>query len=308
MAGRMPERAIDLSQLRVRPAAGLERRAAMMLLPDRVRQRLWNDYWLAALENPLRVLAAAASFRTLASDGRDQLQFELHVAAPYRGQGIARAVIERLDEQARQQRAVSLLTAVDALATADAGAFLQHLGFELVDRRSTFEADTERLAEFVLPRRDWLVSRGEVPAGTRVVSLREADVDAVTRLHVDHLGGTLESIGRWLRDLRAGPMADDNCVLLVEDQIAGLLLGSTHEGLTRIEASIVSPVFRGQWSGGGWANLMMMAERLEWAIRRGSQRCRFSSLEAASPTRKLAAQAGAERVAVAEVYRRRLVF
>lgn len=274
----------------------------MMLLPETVRRRLWNDYWLAALERPLRVLGSAASVPRVAVNGETHLQVDLHVVAPYRGQGIGRAILARLREEAAGARASSLVTQVDSLQDDGPHRFLVSLGFTLTDRLSTFEADTERLAAFVLPRCAWLKSRGEVPDSARVVPLREADLPSVARLHVAHLSGTYEGILEGLRSRLAGPTADDNCVLLVDGRVAGLLLGSTVEGLTRIESSIVAPDLRGQWTGGGWANLMMMAERLEWAAQRGSKRCRFSSFEGARPTRKLAAQAGAERVEVAEVH------
>jgi GNAT superfamily N-acetyltransferase len=294
---------IDVTQVRMRPAAGLERRAALMLLPEGVRQRPWNDYWLAVCEKPLRILASAASFRSIAPDGRPQLHVDIHVAAAHRRQGIGRAMIERLREEARVRHTLSLVTSIDSLQDDGPHRFLVSLGFTLTDRLSTFEADTERLAAFVLPRCAWLKSRGEVPDSARVVPLREADLPSVARLHVAHLSGTYEGILEGLRSRLAGPTAGDNCVLLVDGRVAGLLLGSTVEGLTRIESSIVAPDLRGQWTGGGWANLMMMAERLEWAAQRGSRRCRFSSLEGARPTRKLAAQAGAARVEVADFYR-----
>jgi len=295
---------IDVTQVRMRPAAGLERRAAIMLLPEGVRQRPWNDYWLAVCEKPLRILASAASFRSIAPDGRPQLHVDIHVAAAYRRQGIGRAMIERLREEARGRHTLSLVTSIDPRASEDAHGFLAGLGFEATDRLSTYEVDTRRLADYVLSLRDWLVQRGSIPAGARVVPLREVpDLVLAAHLYADHLAGTRENTSIFLRELLAGPMADHNIGLLVDGQLAGLMVTETYDGFSEVKSTVVDPAFRAHTMGGGWANVMMMADRLHWGLSLGSRRCRFSSFEGAKATRKLPIQSGAECVAVADFYR-----
>ena len=295
---------LDLRPMRVRPAVGLERRAALMLLPAAVRQRPWNDYWLAVLENPLRILGSAACFRSIAPDGLPQLHVDLHVAKAYRGQGVGRVMVDRFREHARQLHTRSLVTSIDPLESEGAREFLERVGFFLADRWSVYEVDTRQLAVYVLTLRDWLVKRGTIPAGARIVPLREvADLEAVSRLHVEHLAGTMESVVGLLREQLAGPMADHHICLLVDGQLAGLMLTETYNGFSEVKVTVVDPAFRAQSVGGGWANVLMMADRLHWGLSLGSRRCRFSSLAAARATHKLALQSGADCIAVADFYR-----
>lgn len=290
--------------LQLRLATGLERRAALMLLPEEVRQRPWNDYWLAVSEKPLRIFGAVATFRSRAPDGSPQLHVDLHVAAPYRLRGIGRLMIDRLREEAVRRHTLSLVTSFDPLHSEGAREFLMRVGFEFADRFSTYEVDTRRLADYVLSLRDWLVGRGTIPTGARVVRLREiADLDAVAALHSDHLAGTREESRSMLRNLLAGPMADHHIGLLVDGRLAGLMLTETCDGFSEVKVTVVDPAFRAQSVGGGWANVLMMADRLEWGLGLGSRRCRFSCLTAARATHKLALHSGADCIAVADFYR-----
>lgn len=285
---------------------GLERRAAFMLLPEIPPHSYWNYFLLARDAPTKRILGAAAGCPGRNETGQPRLHFRIHVPAPYRKRTVGKQLLEALASYATERNHVELAARVAPSTDPQAAPFLLSCGFQCVDSFREYETTTEKLASFVLPLRDWLRDRNEIPPSARIIPLRNAPLEPVARLHCDELAGEFNSVLRNLRTICDNASSDDNAVLLVEDKVVGLLMGVTQDGITRIEASIVAPELRGSATQPGWANLALMAERIEWALKKGSQRCRFGSLQAATPTQKLAKRTGAVLISESDFFVRSL--
>jgi GNAT superfamily N-acetyltransferase len=292
---------VQLADVVIRPPEGLEKRACRMLLPEVVREGFWSDFVLAVTGSPLRILGAAAFTPALSPDGTRCWRVSLRVARPYRRQGVGTALLRHLTAAAQVRHVGSLFLNHDPQAEPDVAPFLAACGFTFADRLTTFETDTERLTAYLLPLRDWLIERGEIPADARLIPLRDAPLEKVAELHAKYIGGTPGGVLAHLRRALRLPTADDHIVLMIGDKVEGMLLGETIDGLTRIDSRIVTAAYQGSPTNPGWANVLLMAERLEWAVKRGSRRCRFSCISTNRPTLKLAARSGAATVSVAEI-------
>src|SRR5262249_34288261 len=144
-------------------------------------------------ENPSLILGAGAWYGPILRDGRPALHAALRVPAPYRNRGVGAALLRSLVEGAIRRGAAELLARHDPDADPTAGPFLLRHGFVFEDRLTTFEAGQTGLATHLLGLRDWLLERGDVPSGARLVRPHEAPVDQVARLYARHLGGDAAS-------------------------------------------------------------------------------------------------------------------
>ena len=80
-------------------------------------------------------------------------------------------------------------------------------------------------------------------------------------------------------------------------------LGHTADGVTKVEAEVLSPACRVGGGSSGWASLFMLTERLRWGLARGSRLTRFSFFSNNRPTRRIAARLAARPIAEARMYR-----
>ena len=293
-------------QIEVVQPTGLERRAAFMLLPEIQTHSYWNLFLLARDAHSKRILGAAAACPGRNENQQPRLHFRLHVPAPYRRRSVGRHLLDALTSYATERNHVELTARVASATDPQATPFLLACGFQCVDSFREYETTTEKLASFVLPLRDWLRERNEIPTSARIIPLAQAPLEPVAKLHCDELAGDYPAVLQNLQNICKNAASDDNAVLLLDDKVVGLLMGVTQNGITRIEASIVAPELRGSAAQPGWANLALMAERIEWALQRGSQRCRFGSLQAATPTQKLAKRTGAVLVTESDFFVRPL--
>ena len=288
--------------LEVRPPVGMEELACRRLLPEITRQGYWADFAIAVDGPPLRILGALAYTPGVHESGRRGWRVSFRVAHPYRRQGVGSALLQYAIDAGRRCGLDALQTSHDPINEVDVSPFLTKRGFQPDDRLSTYEIDAGPLTEFMCSIRDWLAERGEIPADIRLVPLCETSLDEVARMHVEYIGGTQAAVLAHLRRVVAGPTADDNRVLLVGNQIVGVHLGETKEGISRTDITFIKSDFQGKTTQSGWAQAVLLAHSLERIRRLGVERARFSCLSTNRPMMRLVARLKATPVAAEQIH------
>ena len=295
------------ADVEVRLAVDGERRACRLLLAEAARRHelgeVWGAWETSGSEAP-RLVGALSVQPVVHADGGREAAVWGRVVRTHRRRGIgARLFIVACDESRRLGVATLRIVAAADDDSTDV-AFLAARGFVVAETLSTFEVATASIHAHLEPLSSGMTERGMIPAEARMVPLREAPLRAVARLHATHLGGTEASVLDSIAERLARDDADDHGVLLIEGEVHGLLFGTTVDGVTTIDAEVLSPTCRVSGGGSGWASLFMLAERLAWGLRRGSRSTRFSCTSGNRPTRRLAKRLGAREVGVETVYRR----
>jgi len=262
--------------VQVKSASELELPACRLLLPEAMRWGASPDFLLASTKKPLRFQGAAA-FTTghRRSDGQRLLKFAARVAEPYRGRGVGTQLFNEIEAAARR-RGIYLLssTLVPDSHKAWAG-FLLHHGFVSVERQHKFEADLVRMAEFYLPRRDWLIERKEIPADVSVVSLREAPTRDIAKLFACHLSSTDEIYDGILRTRTEVGSDNLGFALMIGGVVQAAILHRIESSVAFTDALVVAPFLRGDGVKVGWANILLSARAIDWYLNRNVHRVRF---------------------------------
>ena|SRR5665213_3047416 len=146
--------------------------------------------------------------------------------------------------------------------------------------------------------RDKLASRRiGLPAGARVLRLPDAPFEAVARLHAAEIAHSELNPWRALLGQTAGLVLSP--VVMVDDEVAGFMLGEV-EGTTAVVHSRVSaPAYRG-----GWVMIVLLSEALDTGWNAGCRTARFSYLDSNCDTEKLAQRFYARTVSVVTHFRR----
>lgn len=299
MSGRL-----DRGSVRLRPAEGAERRACRMLLPDADRLGHVGDLLIATtLGDDPQVLGGLSLLAARDSAGAGMLLVAARVVRTWRRRGVGSMLLEAATADARRVGARSIVAPCDHAAEPAGAAFLEAKGFARAEVLTTFELRTEGVVEYLVPLVERLRSSDRIPPEARMVPLRQAPIVAAARLHADHLAGTVGGVSDTLNDLLVRGDADDHAVLMIGDEVHGLLIGNTVDGVTVVDAEVLSPACRISGGSSGWASVFMLAERLEWGLSRGSRITRFSCLSGNRPTRRLAQRLGARAIREDVVFR-----
>jgi GNAT superfamily N-acetyltransferase len=286
----------------VRRALDTDLRAVRLLLPDAFDRFVPSEIWIAVSENPLAFHGAAAATFHLWDDQR-VWRLHLHVARADRRCGIGTRLMHAVIAGAMLRGIDALESWLDANDPAAEG-FLRRCAFAPFLGFTTFETDSRRLMQAILPIRDHVIARGRVPAGGRMVSLGDVPLAQAMRLHTEHLGGTRDLImSRSPAELVREFRHEGSVVLMVGDDAKGMILAGIRDGIATIHASIVHPDLRGTG-----ANVLLMASALE----RGRHLLgdlypvRFVARDGHRHTLKLARRANAVAVSRRQCYRRAL--
>lgn len=299
MSGRLAS-----DSVRVRPAEGGERRACRMLLHDADRLGHVGDLMIATTaEASPKMLGALSLLAARGAEGAGTLLASARVVRPWRRRGVGSLLLETAIAEARRLDARSIVAQGDADAEPDGVAFLEARGFRRTDLLTTFEVATESVVEYLVPLIERLRQSDRIPPQAKMVPLRQAPLVAAARLHAEHLAGTTHGVSETLNDLLVRDDADDHAVLMIGDEVHGLLIGNTVDGVTVVDAEVLSPACRVSGGSSGWASVFMLAERLEWGLSRGSRITRFSCVSGNRPTRRLAQRLGAKPIREQVVFR-----
>lgn len=288
---------LDPAGIRIRRAEGAERRACRMLLQPGPEGLGQVDELLLALttDSAPRMLGALALLSLRDAAGAAALLVSGRVVGPWRRRGVGSLLLETALAEARHRGARSLMAQNNPRADPDGHAFLAAKGFVRSEELRTFEASTARLAAHICALRDRLRAANRIPPEARVVPLREAPLGQVARLHADHLTGTPQTVAERLNELLVRDDGGHHGALMLGDQLLGLVLVRTVEGVSSVESRVLAPTGRAA-SGSGWASVLPLAEGLDAALARGSRVVRFSCNSGNHQTLRLAERCGATMV------------
>jgi N-acetylglutamate synthase-like GNAT family acetyltransferase len=213
----------------------------------------------------------------------------VHVVPPCRGSGIGGDLLDQVAGRAMQLGGRALYAVRRVELDSEEMHGLQRLGFTVCE---TIEEHLLPLTEFeprLAPLLDWFRKHDAIPGEARIAPLYRTDLDAVTQLHLDHLGGDRESLLRRMRG-----EGDDafhgrySRVLLVGERVAGCILARGHSMNTAIvDAAIVAPELRG-----GWANIWLKLEAARAAQSLGVTHFQFTTFDRYGDTRRFTAKFG----------------
>lgn len=293
----------DRTSVRLLRAEGPERRACRMLLSEADRLGHVDELFLATTAGPAPTVLGGLSLMPARGPSGVALIAAARVVRAARRRGVGTALLEATIDEARRIGAVEIVARADPIAGADGVAFLEAKGFLGFETFTTVEVPTDAIVAYLEPLGERLREANLIPRDARMQPLREAPIEAVARLHAEHLGGTTRGVIGMLRELLARDDADDHAVLVIGEEVHGVLLGHTADGVTKVEAEVLSPACRVGGGSSGWASLFMLTERLRWGLARGSRLTRFSFFSNNRPTRRIAARLAARPIAEARMYR-----
>ena len=286
--------------IRVVAAAGIDRRACRMLLPDTPGAVGWSQLLVAKDGETGSILGAAKGMPVRAESGRFDLRIAIHVPKPFRRRGVATALLDHLTAQARKDSAGLVVGLLEPQERDEALPFFTSRGFRSVDRMTTFESRVEVMAAWLFERLAWLRERGEIPESARIVPLREAPIRPVAELHARSIAGTVPQLETFFTDLARGPNGGDSVVLLIDGVVRGYHHCEFKGACSTTHALAVTEDLRGGGAGSGWAGLLLLADRVEECTLRGIVRSRYSCLSTVRPTLRLAKIFQADVVGVGE--------
>jgi ribosomal protein S18 acetylase RimI-like enzyme len=261
-----------------RPA---ERRACRMLLPRATEPGERCRLFVAASGEPQRVIGAAALGPDLKHEGRRWL-VDVHVIEPFRRRGVARALLRPLIDEANAHHLKSLRARDWVEPESDAARAWSALGFVVCQRRSDYRVDLTEALNILSPLVERI--RDRIPPGARIISLAEADLDAVAKLHQEFLGGN----PRVLLPLLNGTAPDRydahlSSVLTLDGQVVGMALGRTFaDGTCEVDSRVLHPSVRRRW-----ANVWLTYEGFRRIHQEGIRVMKYFTLDAHEDTRQL---------------------
>ncbi len=171
----------------------------------------------------------------------------VQVGEPHRRQGIGRALLDRLTEAARDGGAREFRTRRMEHNTTGFQ-FALACGFQPNTPTITYEAPMESYIKAYTPVYERLVERGRMPAGARMIPLREANKEEVGQLLIEYLGFPAQGTADRLRGTTdQGFSQTISRVALLNGKMVGVILSTYHGTMAAIEGTVVLPEHRHTW-------------------------------------------------------------
>ena len=263
----------------VRPPKRSEAKAYRMILPL-VREPAVALVAVTGTEE--RVVAAAALTKTSRTKPPVGPGIAIHVIAPCRRKGIGRALLSALKQAARQQQAEALYAVqkVDAGRMEEQG--WQWLGFQPIETVVYHELPLAGIEPRLGPLLEWMKQQGWIPDNAEIISLCDADHNAVVALHIQVIGGQRVVLMRKLRGEGLGAYHPVySRVLLVDGDVVGCILAHREsKDVAVVDANILHPDVRG-----GWANLWLKLEATRGALELGIEKFIYNTFDHYADTR-----------------------
>jgi len=92
-----------------------------------------------------------------------------------------------------------------------------------------------------------VVQRGRMPAGVKMIPLKDANREEVCRLLIDHLGFPPQGTAERLRGTEQGYSQTISRVALLDGKMVGVILATYHGAMAMIEGTVVLPGHRHSW-------------------------------------------------------------
>lgn len=278
----------------IREAEHVDRRAFRMLLPG-LTQPAFRLVVCDASTG--RVVGAAALLEAMRPRPPVGPGVALHVVAPWRRQGVGKALIAEFAAAAHRRGAEAIYAMQRVDADSDAHRNWQLLGFVPLEHVVEHELCLTRVIERLTPLWERIVAHQWTPPDARVVSLCDADRREVAELHLREMGGDRRDQQRKLRGEGVGAYQQVySRVLLLgrgdRPKVVGCLLARRQDRETAlVEANIVDREVRG-----GWANVWLKLEAARGAQSLGIKKFVFRTFDRYQDTRAFTEQVGGKRL------------
>lgn len=264
----------------IRTASASDALAVRMLLPSAADAL---SYCLVAeAGDPSRIVGAAGITRAMRPKPLVGPGVTIEVIPPYRRRGIARRLIERIAEQAKDRGAAALYATQKVDSHSEAMQAWSALGFSPCETVQYHELPLNEFEIQLAPLLQRMRERGKIPETARIVPLFEADIDAVARLHLEVLGGDALDLQQKLRgDVPNSYLAHYSQILLLENRVVGFILAHrVGKDVAFVDANVLAPDVRG-----GWANIWLKLEATRGAQQLGIKKFVFTSFDHYTDTR-----------------------
>jgi GNAT superfamily N-acetyltransferase len=269
----------------IRPARDDEWQACRMLLPETFADVNGREYFLCTRQHAPRIVAAASCRRTPESVN----SLRVHVIPPFRRRGIGARMIDHMCGDLPAAEGLSEIT-----KERNAEPFCAGTGFVRVDGLTTVEADVAEIRVYIGRLRD----RIQVPEGARLISLSEAPIEQVARLHAEYIAGAGQ-LNPWRAVIAGNRGLARSVILLVDGSVEGILLWELEASIAIVRSRVVTARFQA-----GWANMLLLAEALDRGWECGARRVQFSYSDSNRDTQRLARRFKAEVISVLAKFQR----
>jgi N-acetylglutamate synthase-like GNAT family acetyltransferase len=261
-----------------------------MLLPQLQRD---CDAFVAVDGERRLVIGAAAATRVPRLSPAVGPGVAIHVIPPCRRCGVGGALLEQLEQLARQRGAKALYAAQRVEVDSAEMQGWQWLGFDVCETREEHELPVANFDPVLGPLLVRMQRQGRIPAGAQMIPLYAADAAAVVKLHLDNLGGDADDLMRRIH--RQAPNSfhpDFSRVIVIGNRVvAAVLARRTAQTAIQVDAIIVAPEARS-----GWANLWLKLEATRRVIPHGVTHLYFTTFDRYADTRSLVRKLGGRTV------------
>jgi GNAT superfamily N-acetyltransferase len=269
----------------IRPPRDVEGPACRLLLPD-IGKVGGPIEALVAIQTAGPQLAGVIGFHQAPAA---LLGVQLRVVRTVRRRGIGSALLRALVENARQRGAREIFGRWNSELDPEAAAFAARHGFVEHSRLTAVEGPLDSVLAPVAATRDRMRAHGRIPQGARIVPLSAAPPDQVAALYAEHIIHNPQLRTVLTARLESTRRLELSPVLMLGEQVAGILLWSKEGQVAQAYARVIAPPYRG-----GWANGYLMAAALEAAAGAGARVARFEIPGGNRDTLKLARRMRAE--------------
>lgn len=274
--------------LQLRPAVEAEWPICRMLLPETFGDAEGRTYLLYVREEAPRVVAAVSFVRN--NEAISKLR--MHVVPPFRRRGFGSQIIAQL----AQMNASALEGVCDVIKEPGTEDFCTRNGFRREEWLTTVEVEITAMLAYL----DRLSKRLGGSSDAQIVPLSAAPMQEVAQLHAEHVA-QLGTLSTWRWRFAQTPGMGISPVAMIDDRVAGILLGELQGTTAIVHTRVMHPEHRGAWT-----STALLHAGLVIAGERGAQRVRFSYVNTNHDTEKMAKRFGAETVSVAVRFRREL--
>jgi GNAT superfamily N-acetyltransferase len=286
-----------MSDLVIRPPRESEFPAVRVLLPEAAGHS-GKLFQLAFESKPSPSIVGALSYQDL---GDSLSGLRLHVVQNRRRSKIGSRMVALLADQARSLGRTKIYADADIKNEVAAQPFLTSTGFTLVGTLTAVETDVEPIVAQSHRFEERLAKAQAFPEGSRVVSIEEAPLDQILKMHGDHIAHAPMMAG-LLRDFHPEKYPE-SVVLMLGDRVIAFALVQVIGEVFYVPAWVTLPEHRGKHLG----SLLfgVVADRMRGRYEPGSiKRIRFEYLDAAVYTAKLVREYGHTIVRIAARFER----
>ena len=283
-----------MSNIVIRRALEEEAAACLALMPE--ARGLSAEFLVAHIDS---VFAGGAAIAWRNWSDPSGFPISIHVMPRARHQGVGRRLVAAAAELCLGETS-GLWSFRQTSDGEPASLFMLACGFQPRRRDHKFEAEVDRLLEYVRPVLDRLKSRPRFPTYIKVIPVQEAPIQEISWLVSSEFGGAPVHVLHRLQERRFGDSddaSDRSIALMNGDHVAGVMLWRIVDNVAIVEARVVSPRNRNSWT-----NLGLLEASLTIAKSAGVKKFRFNCEDTVRDTLSLARRCDAEETSVTSLY------